>query len=308
MRYVVALALLVTGIGLPNVTAAQSLNSSLEVDASIQAWLGCVRANSGEFRGKIINFGPKAQVNGTRGMCVDAMERTRVALRARQIEAGLSATSRDLDVLMKSAKASVIEVWGKEMAGGSSSVISSSPASLGGSFADTQAPQRQAKPLKGSVNKGLAAYNAGDHETAYARWLPKAQAGDSAAQNNMGLLFSEGLSTNTPQNDEMAASYFLAAARQGHTTAMRNLAQLQIRSGQPEVAATWLNLAAVSEAQVAIQQAQVQPSIGFAIGCALAGGCAQPGVQPRPAPPPPTNCRINGTVWGDSVNARMRCQ
>ena len=143
--------------------------------------------------------------------------------------------------------------------------------------------------MRGSVNKGLNAYNAGDYETALARWLPKARAGDAAAQNNMGLLYEDGLTIQTAKSDLQAADWYILAAQQGLVTAMDNLARVQRRLGYIEAAESWVKMAsdtrlqqaqqaALQQAQqAAVNQQQAQQgmaSLGYALGCALAGGCA----------------------------------
>jgi hypothetical protein len=131
---------------------------------------------------------------------------------------------------------------------------------------------------KGSVKRGLKAFNAGDHDAALCYWLPKAQAGDAAAQNNMGVLFESGTSTYTPQSDEEAANWFALSARQGFVLAMRNLAKVQQRLGHWDAAQSWLARADGVEAeQRARNQQGLQEglaALGYAIGCAAAGGCS----------------------------------
>ena len=110
--------------------------------------------------------------------------------------------------------------------------------------------------------------------------------------------------------------WFLRAAQQGHLAAMVALAKLQLDAEQPDAALSWLNLAArwadptaistlremgapipsadlkaaqqAAQQQALIVQQQGQAQLGYALGCALAGGCPQPGSQPptrtRPSP------------------------
>lgn len=134
--------------------------------------------------------------------------------------------------------------------------------------------------MKGSVNKGLRAYNLGDYETALARWLPKARAGDPDAQNNMGILFEHGFSTHTPKDDVKAADWYLLSARQGQVMAMENLARVYARLGHIQFGESWLNMASTTRQHQALQQAvnqrQAQQnlnSMGYVLGCAIAGGC-----------------------------------
>lgn len=163
------------------------------------------------------------------------------------------------------------------------------------------------------------AYNSGKYDEAYARWLPLANAGDATAEHNMGVLWSQGLSSQTPRNLDRAAEYFALAARQGLVESMAPLAEYQLSKNQPETALGWLNLAArwndpqaiamlqrmgapvpAADLAMARQQAQAQSdaTMGYALGCALAGGC---GVRPQLPPPQkvrPFDCRPTGTYWG----------
>jgi hypothetical protein len=146
----------------------------------------------------------------------------------------------------------------------------------------TTAAQASPASCKGSVKKGLKAYNAGSFETALCHWLPKARAGDAAAQNNMGLLFERGLTADTPRSDEQAAAWFRLAAEQGLTMAMRNLAGVHVRrgaSGDEETARSWIALADATDAQNRLiqeqQRAQALAILAAGLACAL-GGCTTP--------------------------------
>ncbi len=134
----------------------------------------------------------------------------------------------------------------------------------------------QQRACKGSVKKGLKAHQSGDYETALCHWLPKAQAGDAAAQNNMGVLFEQGLAAQTPQSDSNAADWFILAAQQGFVPAMQNLAAVQMRNGLVEQANSWVASAAATTAAAQQQRqlawAEAISSVGAAIGCAV-GGC-----------------------------------
>jgi hypothetical protein len=132
---------------------------------------------------------------------------------------------------------------------------------------------------EGSVKKGTKAFNAGDYDLALCHWLPKAKAGDAAAQNNMGLLFDRGLSAQTPQSDEEAAGWYYLAAQQGVPVAMRNLAAVNARTGYTEAARSWLEMADATELQQRAirdqRRAQAVAIIAGGLACAL-GAC--PGV------------------------------
>jgi TPR repeat protein len=59
-------------------------------------------------------------------------------------------------------------------------------------------------------------------DAAAARWLqPSAAAGNTAAQNNLGLLYATG--QGLPHDHARAAAWFRAAADQGSAEAARNL-------------------------------------------------------------------------------------
>jgi len=102
------------------------------------------------------------------------------------------------------------------------------------------------------VQRGFNAYNAGRYEEAYARWLPLANAGDPAAQYNMGLLWAQGLSVSTPRNADRAGEYFFLSARQGFVMAMAPLAEYQLSKSNPDAALNWLMLAARWNDQTAV--------------------------------------------------------
>lgn len=172
------------------------------------------------------------------------------------------------------------------------------------------------------VQRGFSAYNAGRYEEAYAQWLPMANAGDAAAQYNMGLLWQQGLSVQTPRNPDRAGDYFFLAARQGFVTAMAPLAEYQLSKNQPDAALTWLMLAARWNDQTAIvmlnrmgapipqpdlaiaqQQAQanMQASIMLVTACVVARACGAP-VQT-----PAVTCRAQ-QMRDVNGNLVYRCQ
>lgn len=164
------------------------------------------------------------------------------------------------------------------------------------------------------TQRGFAAYNAGRYEEAYAQWLPMANAGDAAAQYNMGLLWQQGLSIHTPRNADRTGEYFFLSARQGFVQAMAPLADYQLSKNQPDAALSWLMLAARWNDQAAIvmlnrmgapipqpdlaiaqQQAQAntQASIMLITACVVARACGAPaqtpGVTCRARPMPDVN-------------------
>ena len=73
----------------------------------------------------------------------------------------------------------------------------------------------------GPVEDGVAAYEAGDFQTAIRLWRDAAEAGNAAAQNNLGIIYD--LGKGTPRSDKLAIFWFLKAARQGYARAQFNL-------------------------------------------------------------------------------------
>jgi len=69
----------------------------------------------------------------------------------------------------------------------------------------------------------MDAYNAGDFETAYDEWLPLAEAGNAAAQFNVGLLHERG--EGRERDVEKALEWYVKAAENG-------FAQAQFRLGE----------------------------------------------------------------------------
>lgn len=159
------------------------------------------------------------------------------------------------------------------------------------------------------LRQGIAAYNAGRYDEAYAYWMPMANNGDATAQYNVGLLWQQGLSVHTPRNPDRAGEYFFLAARQGLVMAMAPLAEYQLSRNHPDAALSWLMLAARWHDQAAIatlrrmgapipepdlaiaqQQAQAnaQATIALVVACAVARSCGVPqqgpGLTCRPEP------------------------
>ena len=82
----------------------------------------------------------------------------------------------------------------------------------------------------------------------------QAQAGDAAAQNELGLLYYEG--KGVPQNHKKAKEWFDKAVEQGHTGAQVNLGTLYLRGeGAPhssQMALFWFSRAAGQEDALAL--------------------------------------------------------
>lgn len=98
---------------------------------------------------------------------------------------------------------------------------------------------------------GKAAFVTGDYQGAMAIWLPLAEAGDSHAQFNIGLLHDEGL--GTPVSPDEARKWWRMAAQQGLMEAEHNLALLEIELASQEPPAG--DLAAARESLVRAAEA-----------------------------------------------------
>lgn len=71
---------------------------------------------------------------------------------------------------------------------------------------------------------GNAAWKAQDYDLAARHWRAAAEAGDRAAQNNLGFLYRKGFGVG--QDEDEAARWYLRAANQGLVDAMTNLGML----------------------------------------------------------------------------------
>ena len=93
---------------------------------------------------------------------------------------------------------------------------------------------------------GVAAFRDGDYRRAASMWQQDAEAGDPAAQRNLGLLYLNGL--GVPRSASRAADWFRRAADQSFAPAAANLADLYLKgSGVPRdlgLAADYLTQAA----------------------------------------------------------------
>ena len=124
----------------------------------------------------------------------------------------------------------------------------------------------------------LAAYQAGDFATAFAKWLPLADQGDANAQFNIALMYHNGQGTEpdnaktyeycrraaeqgiddaqfqlgvlytegrgVPQDNDEAADWYEAAALKGHALAQFNLGVLYANARQYSHARHWWNKSA----------------------------------------------------------------
>ncbi len=100
---------------------------------------------------------------------------------------------------------------------------------------------------------GVAAYDRGDYATAFKEWQPLAEAGDPAAQRNVGHLFRKGL--GVPQDALKAAEWYRRAAELGFARAQANLASMYLHgNGVPQdyaEAAKWFESAARKDYAIA---------------------------------------------------------
>ena len=74
------------------------------------------------------------------------------------------------------------------------------------------------------LQKGLAAYEAGDYETALAILTPLAWAGNADAQNTLGWMYDYG--HGVEENDAEAVKWYRRAAEQGNAIAQNNLGKM----------------------------------------------------------------------------------
>jgi TPR repeat protein len=78
--------------------------------------------------------------------------------------------------------------------------------------------------LAQDLNKGAAAYLAGDYVTAVQEWRQLAKQGLSQAQYNLGLMYNEG--KGVIQDYAESVKWFRLAAEQGHANAQFNLGNM----------------------------------------------------------------------------------
>jgi uncharacterized protein len=96
--------------------------------------------------------------------------------------------------------------------------------------------------------KGYAAYESGDYATALREWEPLAEQGDADAQNNLGVMYSNG--KGVLQDYKTAVKWYRLAAEQGIASAQSNLGYMY-DEGKGVLkdyvyAHMWYNIAAIS--------------------------------------------------------------
>ncbi len=101
-------------------------------------------------------------------------------------------------------------------------------------------------PSKADFAAGLAAYEAGDYATAFREWLPEAEAGNAAAQRNLGLLYQTG--QGVEPDPARAVRWYRSAAEAGNARAQANVGNLYLAgegvAQDYATAASWFELAA----------------------------------------------------------------
>ena len=101
-------------------------------------------------------------------------------------------------------------------------------------------------PANADFAVGVAAYEAEDFAGAFEEWLPEAEAGNDAAQRNIGLLYQTGRGVDP--DPAQAVFWYQRAAAAGNARAQANLGNLYLAGiGVPQdnaVAANWFELAA----------------------------------------------------------------
>ena len=76
-------------------------------------------------------------------------------------------------------------------------------------------------PALADFYKGVVAYNKGDYATALREWVPLAQSGHPNAQNNLGVMYRDGVGVGQKHNE--ALKWFKLSAGQGDAEAQNNL-------------------------------------------------------------------------------------
>ena len=93
---------------------------------------------------------------------------------------------------------------------------------------------------------GVAAFEAGNFAMAFREWLPEAEAGNAAAQRNLGLLYQTG--QGVEPDPAQAVRWYRLAAEAGNARAQANLGNLYLAGDGVDqdyaTAASWFELAA----------------------------------------------------------------
>jgi TPR repeat protein len=125
----------------------------------------------------------------------------------------------------------------------------------------------------GPFEDGVAAYDAGDFETALVLWRPMADQGDARSQYNLGVMYREG--QGVTKDGVQAASWFRLASDQGAVLAQFSLGDIfKNGEGVPQddaQAVHWYKLAA--------EQGHVQAQYGMGLSYTFGEGVAVDEVQ-----------------------------
>ena len=109
--------------------------------------------------------------------------------------------------------------------------------------------------LADDAQKGRAAFQSGDYETALAIWQPLAEAGHADSQFGLGQMYGNGFGVS--MDDALAIKWYSLAAEQGHARAQFNLAVMHQNGwGLPQNDAEAMRLYALAADQ-GITQAMV---------------------------------------------------
>ena len=103
-------------------------------------------------------------------------------------------------------------------------------------------------PSGADFQAGLEAYNQGDYAAALGEWKPLAEAGDAAAQFNLGRLYEEG--RGVPRDGVRAFLWYRKAALKGSKPAAKAVARFQ--RDRPEV----IGKARKAEARIRVEERQ----------------------------------------------------
>lgn len=108
-------------------------------------------------------------------------------------------------------------------------------------------------PPSARFKAGVAAYDMGAYTSAFAIWLPLAQAGDLAAMRNVGLMLRKG--EGTKRDPVRALWFYEEAGRKGFALAQLNAAFMHLQGdGVPknlDAAAFWFHAAALAGSPIA---------------------------------------------------------
>ena len=103
-------------------------------------------------------------------------------------------------------------------------------------------------PSGADFQAGFEAYNRGDYATALGEWKPLAEAGDAAAQFNLGGLYEKGL--GVPRDGVRAFLWYRKAALKGNKPAAKAVARFE--RSRPEV----VGKARKAEARIRVEERQ----------------------------------------------------